>query len=146
MADYIALSVRQPWATLIAHGLKRIEIRNWIRSHTGWVLIHASRIEDRHSASWRHVPDHLEQAVQRRGGIVGVARLATYRTYESRRLFAADRSLHLNPVSWFQPPRMFGLVFEDATPTPFHPAIGQLGLFRLRIRDRGWLRERITGR
>lgn len=37
-----ALSVRQPWADLIARGLKNIEIRSWATSHRGPLLICAS--------------------------------------------------------------------------------------------------------
>jgi hypothetical protein len=37
-----ALSVMQPWATLIALGAKRIETRSWSRSYRGPLAIHAS--------------------------------------------------------------------------------------------------------
>jgi len=38
-----ALSVRQPWAWLIAHGLKPVENREWETHYRGPVLIHASK-------------------------------------------------------------------------------------------------------
>ncbi len=38
-----ALSIWQPWATLIAHGLKRIETRSWETRYRGPLLIHAAR-------------------------------------------------------------------------------------------------------
>ena len=41
-----ALSVRQPWATLISRGLKTVEIRSWSTRHRGPLLIHASRTVD----------------------------------------------------------------------------------------------------
>jgi hypothetical protein len=37
-----ALSVLQPWATLIALGLKRIETRSWHTSYRGRLAVHAS--------------------------------------------------------------------------------------------------------
>ena len=37
-----ALSVMQPWATLIALGAKRIETRSWSTSYRGPLAIHAS--------------------------------------------------------------------------------------------------------
>jgi hypothetical protein len=37
-----ALSVMQPWATLIALGAKHIETRSWATSHRGQLAIHAS--------------------------------------------------------------------------------------------------------
>ena len=38
-----ALSVIQPWATLLAIGAKRVETRSWATTHTGSLGIHASR-------------------------------------------------------------------------------------------------------
>lgn len=38
-----ALSLTQPWATLMAIGAKRIETRSWSSNHRGWVAIHASK-------------------------------------------------------------------------------------------------------
>lgn len=40
-ADVRVLSVRQPWATLIVHGIKTIESRSWRTSWRGTLLIHA---------------------------------------------------------------------------------------------------------
>lgn len=36
-----AISIRQPWANLIAHGLKDVENRTWKTKFRGTVLIHA---------------------------------------------------------------------------------------------------------
>jgi hypothetical protein len=38
-----ALSIRQPWASLIVNGSKPIENRTWKTRVRGWVLVHASR-------------------------------------------------------------------------------------------------------
>jgi ASCH domain len=38
-----ALTVAQPWATLIAIGAKRIETRSWMTRHRGPLAIHAAR-------------------------------------------------------------------------------------------------------
>ena len=37
-----ALSIKQPWASLIAHGIKDIENRNWKTHFRGRIYIHAS--------------------------------------------------------------------------------------------------------
>lgn len=37
-----ALSLLQPWATLVALGLKQLETRSWYTGHRGPLLIHAS--------------------------------------------------------------------------------------------------------
>ncbi len=36
------LSIKQPWASLIAHGIKDIENRTWKTNHRGKIYIHAS--------------------------------------------------------------------------------------------------------
>lgn len=36
------LSIKQPWASLIAHGIKDIENRNWRTNFRGRIFIHAS--------------------------------------------------------------------------------------------------------
>jgi hypothetical protein len=41
-----ALSVRQPWASLIVCGLKTVEIRTWSTSYRGPLYIHASKSQD----------------------------------------------------------------------------------------------------
>ena len=38
-----AVSVSQPWATLLVHGLERLETRPWATAHRGPILIHASK-------------------------------------------------------------------------------------------------------
>jgi hypothetical protein len=42
----VALSVRQPWASLLVFGLKTIEIRSWTTQYRGRLFIHASRTPD----------------------------------------------------------------------------------------------------
>lgn len=37
-----AITIKQPWASLIAHGIKPIENRSWKTNFRGTVLIHAS--------------------------------------------------------------------------------------------------------
>jgi activating signal cointegrator 1 len=37
-----ALSILQPWASLIVHGFKRIETRSWMTLHRGFLAIHAA--------------------------------------------------------------------------------------------------------
>ncbi len=38
-----ALSLTQPWASLLANGAKRIETRSWGTPYRGWVAIHAAK-------------------------------------------------------------------------------------------------------
>lgn len=41
--DLYALSLTQPWATLVAIGAKRLETRSWSTSYRGRIAIHASK-------------------------------------------------------------------------------------------------------
>lgn len=39
----MGLSLLQPWASLLASGIKRFETRSWKTDYRGWVAIHASK-------------------------------------------------------------------------------------------------------
>lgn len=41
-----ALTLTQPWATLVMAGVKRIETRSWQTSHRGRIAIHAAKAMD----------------------------------------------------------------------------------------------------
>jgi hypothetical protein len=47
-----ALSIRQPWAWLIAEGHKKIENRPWATSFRGRIYIHASKHFDNGALVW----------------------------------------------------------------------------------------------
>jgi hypothetical protein len=38
-----ALTLWQPWASFVAHGLKTIETRSWGTNYTGWLAVHAAK-------------------------------------------------------------------------------------------------------
>lgn len=119
-----ALSVRQPWAWLIAHGWKPVENRNRRLSHRGPLLIHASLTFDRAGYEWVDesiffgelpdlplpMPDEFE-----RGGIVGRAKLVDV--------------VESHPSPFFFGP--YGYVLEDPMPLPLHPYRGMPGLFHV---------------
>lgn len=42
-SDLRAISLWQPWATLIAIGAKQIETRPWATDYRGWLAIHATK-------------------------------------------------------------------------------------------------------
>jgi len=126
---HLALSLKQPWATLLAHGQKTIEIRRWPTNRRGRILIHAARISDPRPEAWALVSDKLRQHAQQVGGIIGVGELndcVVYRTLES---FATDRERHLNDLSWFQEPIMYGFVFSNLQALPFRRYPGWMRFF-----------------
>src|SRR5437016_1110202 len=57
-----ALSIKQPWAALLVHGHKTIEVRRWPTARRGTILIHAARVPDERPEAWRRVPAELSEA------------------------------------------------------------------------------------
>ena len=53
----VALSVRQPWASLLVMGIKTVELRNWATSYRGPVIVHASKNIDSSAARRLHLPN-----------------------------------------------------------------------------------------
>lgn len=109
-----ALSIRQPWAWLIANGHKDIENRDWRTSYRGQFLIHAGKLDDE-SFDWSLFRRKHIQAPRtfQHGGIIGIATLTDVVTYSES--------------EWFQ--GVYGFVLKDARPVPFTPLRGQLYFF-----------------
>lgn len=114
-----ALSIRQPYAWLIANGIKDIENRDWPTKFRGRVLIHAGVTYPK-----RDYADDAEdysdmygieypQREQMIGGIVGVATIIDCVTKSDSQCFLG----------------MYGFVLADAKPLPLVPCKGQLGFF-----------------
>src|SRR4051812_39438265 len=104
----IALSLKQPWAALVAHGHKSIEIRRWQTVRRGRIFIHASKVPDARPEVWARLPAPLKTAAELMGGIVGSVSITGCVAYDSEVAFSADCLLHLNEVGWFRPPVMYG--------------------------------------
>jgi hypothetical protein len=112
------ISIKQPYAWLVATGKKNIENRSWRTHHRGPLAIHAGlkRISDEEleeiARRYRiRIPkEHLE-----RGGIIGVVDLVDVVTsHESR---------------WFHGP--YGWVLRNAKQTRFLPVTGRLGFMEV---------------
>lgn len=126
-----ALSLKQPWATLLVHGLKSIEVRRWSTPRRGRVLIHAARIPDARPEAWRHVPRDLRAQTEIAQGIIGSAELLDCFEYRSPEAFAVDSALHLNETAWFQPPVLYGFRFANPESLPFRKCPGWFKFFRV---------------
>ena len=131
MADvWYALSVKQPWAALLVSGRKTIEVRTWGASRRGRVLIHAAKIPDPRPPGWAALDTpELTILAERRGGILGVAEMVGCVRYDTPESFAADGDRHFNAPDWFNPPRLYGFVFEGARPVRFEPWPGNTVFF-----------------
>jgi len=58
-----ALSIKQPWASLIAHGLKDIENRTWATKYRGKIYIHASGTPSFNNLTLNLSHDQIDQIV-----------------------------------------------------------------------------------
>lgn len=112
----LALSIQQPWAWLIVHGLKDVENRRWFTNVRGWIGLHASRSIDVEGLEWvaERYPDLRLPGEYQLGGIVGRAVL--------------EDCVDWHPSPWFVGPH--GFVLSRAEPLDFRPCRGKLGFFR----------------
>lgn len=123
-----ALSLKQPWAALLVHGLKSIDVRAWPTARRGPVLIHAARHPDPRPEAWAHVTDAVRPDAELVGGLVGAAVLTGCRTYRTPAEFAADQELHLNAPDWFRPV-LYGFTFAQPERLPFRRYPGWMRFF-----------------
>ncbi len=126
---HYALSLKQPWAALLVHGRKTIEVRRWATKRRGAVLIHSARVPDPRPEAWARLPPEFREEARLVGGVVGTAYLTGVVVYRSPQVFVADRLWHLNDPSWFEPPCLYGFVFTNARPLPFRPYPGNIRFF-----------------
>lgn len=131
----VALSIKQPWAALLVHGLKTIEVRRWPTRRRGPVLIHAARRPDRRQEGWKRIlTPEVAKTAELVGGIIGSAELTDCVLYRSADHFAADKQLHLNDPSWFQGPRLYGFKFAKmAAFDVFCPLRGKVLFFPVEV-------------
>jgi ASCH domain len=124
-----ALSLKQPWATLLVYGRKTIEIRRWPTARRGRVFVHAARVADSRPEAWALVPPELRKSAELLGGIIGTGELTDCLTYRDRDTFAADQARHLNDPAWFEPPMMYGFSFDKVRVLPFSRYPGWMRFF-----------------
>jgi hypothetical protein len=135
-----ALSLRQPWAALVVHGVKTIEIRRWPTDRRGVVLIHASRQSDPRPDGWELVPVEAQATATLHGGIIGKVELTGCVSYDGPDAFAADGPRHRNHPDWFRPPRLYGFILKRPRLLPFRSLPGQVRFFGVPLTLREWKR------
>jgi len=127
-----ALSVKQPWAALLIHGRKTVEVRRWSTARRGRVLIHAARVSAPQPFAWEQLPLELHANAKVTGGIVGAGDLTDCIAYRTPEEFAADQGRHLNDPTWFEPPVLYGFVFAHLEPVEFRSFPGWVRFFPVR--------------
>ena len=103
-----ALSVKQPWANLIACGRKTIETRTWTTRYRGPLLIVSSKRPN----------------IPPAGSAVAIAELVDCRPMTKADERAACCDIYPNAVSW---------VFEDVRRIRPFPVKGALGVFQCAV-------------
>lgn len=109
-----ALSVKQPWASLIRDGVKTLEVRSWRTHHRGPLLIVASKQPDRRPIAQRYAP---ERPVY--GAAVCLVELIDVREGERR-----DRNRALVDARG-----SFVWELRETVPVETVPIVGRMGLF-----------------
>jgi hypothetical protein len=99
------ISIRQPWASLIASGAKDVENRTWPTSYRGPILIHASQRHDSVTSG------EIERRLRVRppsalplGGVVGVTEIVG--------------CVKPHPSKWYAPSH-WAFVLANSRPLPF---------------------------
>jgi ASCH domain len=114
-----ALTVKQPWAAVIASGRKKIENRTWPTSHRGPLAIHAGKTP---SADARELMEHfdLDPAAVTYGAVVAIVNVVDCVALDDLPPELRDDPFAEGPFCW--------LLSEARIITPIH-CKGQLGLW-----------------
>lgn len=105
-----ALTIRQPWATLIIAGIKDVENRSWSTRYRGPLAVHAAANPDRQpaaTAARAHAPDGTEFPPRLVLGVVQLVDVVS----DSTSMWAADGLYHwvlADPVRFDTPVTAFG--------------------------------------
>jgi hypothetical protein len=128
-----ALSLKQPFAWLIANGYLLVDDRSWGTSYRGAILIHASK--GLYEEYYQYIKTHTDIPIPDKhqleyGGVVGMAKLV-FCGKPNELPAAMNRAYraHFSNVT----AGYYGFLFADATPLPRMPCAGKLGIFEIDI-------------
>lgn len=119
-----AITIHQPWASLIAHGIKDVENRTWTTRYRGPLIIHAGRSLDSIKSldlatRFRFGAISDDPKDWPRGGVVARCKLVDI--------------VRDSPSSWAAPGSYHWLL-ADVEPVEFRPCRGFQGLWEYRSR------------
>lgn len=128
-----ALTLRQPWASLVAWGFKGIETRSWQTRHRGPLAIHAAkgfrdfRLTEPLVDCLRQIPGYSSLRALPRGVVLATCTLAVVLPIEDRPLVIAGLEQAFGDYS----PGRFAWFLDDVVrlPEPI-AARGRLGLWK----------------
>ncbi|WP_029148584.1 hypothetical protein [Methylophilus sp. 5] len=128
-----ALSLKQPFAWLIANGYLLVDDRSWGTQYRGPMLIHASK--GLYEEYYQHIKRHTDIPIPDQdkleyGGVVGIARLVLCsKPGELPAGISREQRAHFGGVHQ----EYYGFLFEQATPLALMPCAGKLGIFEIDI-------------
>ena len=131
----LALSIRQPWASLILKAGKNIENRDWPTKYRGRILVHAAKGMTR--AEHEDAIAFAVEAIKADPRNVGAERKVTLRdlgfAFEDLPRGGIFGSVEIvacmtdSSSPWFV--GRYGFMLREPQPLPFVPYRGQLGFF-----------------
>jgi hypothetical protein len=126
-----ALSLKQPYAWLIANGYLLVDDRTWGTQYRGKILIHASK--GLYESYYDYLKANTDIPLPSKdkmeyGGVVGIANLVL--CCQPGQIPAGihpEQRAHFGGVH----DEYYGFLFEEATPLPLMPCRGKLGIFEI---------------
>ncbi|MFD0913039.1 hypothetical protein [Methylophilus luteus] len=126
-----ALSLKQPFAWLIANGYLLVDDRSWGTQYRGPILIHASK--GLYEAYYQHIKSNTDVPIPDRdkleyGGVVGIANLVLCsKPGQLPAGISREQRAHFGGVHQ----EYYGFLFTQARPLPLMPCAGKLGIFEI---------------
>ena len=128
-----ALSLKQPFAWLIANGYLLVDDRSWGTQYRGPLLIHASK--GLYEAYYDYLKSSTDIPIPTKdkleyGGVVGLANLVL--CCHPRELpadISSEQRAHFSGVNH----ESFGFLFDQASPLKLLPCRGKLGIFEINL-------------
>ena len=104
------LSLKQPYADLLAFGEKTIELRKWNTKFRGEFLIHASKNIDLQAC------ERLDIDIDKLtiGAIIGSAFLYDFKEYSNQEEFNKDKQKHFSIVTKYFEGYKYGFLIRNA--------------------------------
>lgn len=121
------ITIKQPWATLIAEGLKEYEFRTWKTKHRGEILIHAGKgIDKKAMEKFKHL--NLEYPI---GCIIAKAKITDciYIDSEKRKMLNEKNSLVYSNIIKNTEWNGYGFKLENIEKIKSIPVKGKLSLW-----------------
>ncbi len=125
-----ALTLTQPWATLVANGSKRVETRSWRTRYTGRIAIHAAKGYPKDAKAFAEIERGLGRLPSRipLAAVIALATLRDCRPTEEAELELSGLERHLGNYS----PGRWAWFLDDVTELAHPiPCRGMLSLWEV---------------